>query len=186
MSKLWWHVGKFIGAISDPFQGVRNNLVENEQVAEALAAWDNGDYVGCFDLHSEQAAKDAPVALNNLGVLYETGAGTHLDDEKALEMYRRSAELGLAEGQFNTASILVADIMADQKVLPRDEEVEAHTEAFKWLILAADQGHKQAKTGVKRISKHMTELQMAKATDLAKEFSTATPRKQKKRNNPWR
>ena len=72
-----------------------------------------------------------PWAQLNLGAAFDHGAGGFpLDPVRAVAWYRRAAEAGLAEAQFNLAHCLATGNGA-----PRDD-----AEALRWMLLAAEQG----------------------------------------------
>lgn len=56
-----------------------------------------------------KAAKGDAVAQLNLGAAYDNGLGVERDVDKAIEWYRKAADQGLAEAQFNLAHILVSE-----------------------------------------------------------------------------
>ena len=86
-----------------------------------------------FKLASEQ--NDA-VAQNLLGGMYERGQGVPKDDNEAARLYKLSADLGNAQGQFSLARFY----QAGRGGLPVDPAA-----ATKLLQLAAAQGHAGAK-----------------------------------------
>lgn len=63
----------------------------------------------------------------NLGAAYDNGIGVERNIDQALFWYRKAAEQGVAEAQFNLAHLLVT------------EELSA-TAAAEWMRKAADQG----------------------------------------------
>jgi len=81
-------------------------------------------------MRSQAEHGDAWAQLN-LGAAYDNGIGTKRDVDKAIFWYRKAAEQGLAEAQFNLAHILV------------DEDISAR-EAAEWMAKAADQGMVEA------------------------------------------
>ncbi len=81
------------------------------------------------------AAADHPEAIRMLGYLFDSGKGMPKDDGKAVELYRRAAELGDAFAQLSLG------LMIDHARggLTRDLD-----QAIDWLRRAADQGLHQA------------------------------------------
>jgi TPR repeat protein len=77
-------------------------------------------------LRSQAEQGDAWAQLN-LGAAYDNGLGVERDVEQAIHWYRKAAEQGLVEAQFNLAHILV------------DEDISA-TAAAQWMAKAAAQG----------------------------------------------
>lgn len=80
---------------------------------------------------SAQAESGDPWAQVNLGAVYDHGLdGVARDPIKAVIWYRRAAEAGIPEAQFNLAHCL-----ASGRGTPRDD-----AEAFVWMRRAAEQG----------------------------------------------
>ena len=77
-------------------------------------------------LRKKAEAGDALAQLN-LGAAYDNGMGVSRDVDKAIEWYKKSADQGLAEAQFNLAHILVA------------EDISA-VGAAEYMLKAAEQG----------------------------------------------
>ena len=90
--------------------------------AEAFQEWQNA-----------AAAGDARAALF-VGVLYDSGLGTHQDSSAALAWYRRAAEQGSVPAAFNVAVMLDAGLGA-----PRDPK-----QALEWYQSAANRGFARA------------------------------------------
>lgn len=63
----------------------------------------------------------------NLGAAYDKGIGVEQDVNKAVHWYRKAAEQGVPEAQFNLAHLLV------------EAEISA-SEAAMWMLKAAEQG----------------------------------------------
>jgi hypothetical protein len=68
---------------------------------------------------------------------YETGTGVKLNRKKAAQLFRISADRGLAFGQFNLGNVL--------------REKEKFEEAFHYTKLAAEQGHHGAQYNLARM-----------------------------------
>jgi hypothetical protein len=74
-------------------------------------------------------------AENNLGYLHDQGVGRVRNPVEAAKWYRRAAEAGLAEAQFNLAMLLLAD-----RASPKEKN-----EIERWLVAAARQGLQPAR-----------------------------------------
>lgn len=75
----------------------------------------------------QQAEQGDAWSQLNLGAAYDNGMGVARDIEQALHWYRKAAEQGLAEAQFNLAHLLVS------------EEISS-VAAAEWMGKAAAQG----------------------------------------------
>jgi TPR repeat protein len=113
---LHWFAKNIISKLADPHAAVRSNLIERPEHQAAIEALDEGNYAAAFNAFHEMAEQGDAAAQHNLGILYETGTGVMRQDGPAEEWYRRAAEQGLHEAQFQLAAILAADAMADQGI----------------------------------------------------------------------
>ncbi|MGX7876062.1 hypothetical protein ACVDG5_028180 [Mesorhizobium sp. ORM6] len=77
-----------------------------------------GRLSGGFCLAEKSADLGNPAALDDLGALYEKGLGQAPDRTKALEFYRRSAELGNAAGKADLQRLLTA-YPRQRRAMPR-------------------------------------------------------------------
>ena len=62
-------------------------------------------YEEALPWYERAAAQRLPVAINNLGALYNGGFGVPKDLNKALELYNQAADLGWAESMWNIANM---------------------------------------------------------------------------------
>ncbi len=154
----------------DPHSIVRNNLVEKPELSEAFEAFNDQDYSRAFQLFKEFAEQGDVAAQNNVGVLCETGTGIYRGDGPATIWFRKAADQGLPNAQWNLASILAADLMAGQVSYDPEDEGERLIEAYMWVTLAAAQKYPGASDGARRLRKHMTADQIAEAQRLAREW----------------
>ena len=99
-----------------------------EMIDEANRLNDEGRLKEAFDLMHKAADLGNAIALYNMGVYYRIGAGTEIDENKAFEYLKRSAE-----GGFPMAFPLMRDHYYFGRVVNRDLE-----EAIYWGKKAAD------------------------------------------------
>ena len=90
--------------------------------------------------------------------MYDEGYGVPENDAKAVRWYRRAAEQGYADAQFNLGLMY-----ARGEGVPQ-EYVEAH----KWFNLAASHGDKTAVENRDHAASLMTPAQIAEAERLAR------------------
>src|SRR3546814_16962531 len=78
---------------------VKGFLLRPPALAPAYEAFAAGDYAAAFQAYRGSANRGDAAAQNNLGILYEVGAGVPADSAQAESWYRRAAEQGLPLGQ---------------------------------------------------------------------------------------
>lgn len=96
-------------------------------------AFQKGEFAAAIAEWKPLADGGHPLALYNLGVIYDSGLGVGRDVEAARRYWTLAAESGLAEAQYNLALLLVE--LADDGV-----EVEGYDLARQWLQRSADGG----------------------------------------------
>ncbi len=135
-------VGVMVGLATPVFAGpndcpilLRGFLTNDPALVDAFAAFESGDCPKALKIFKEFSARENANAQNNVGVFYEAGLGLKKNDEVAERWYRKAAERGQIDAQFNLATILVADLMMGLK--PRDQRTKAElfVEALKWVSL---------------------------------------------------
>ena len=94
---------------------------------EALEA---GDYATALELYTRAADLGNARAVNNLGCLYEVGAGVEQSYEMAAACYRIASEMGQGASTYNLATLYYYGFGVEQD----------YSRAFELFNLAADQG----------------------------------------------
>ena len=97
---------------------------------------------------------------NNLGLMYENGKGVPQDYKEAVKWYRLAAEQGLAQTQFNLGRMYYNGQGVQQ------DYVSAHM----WWNIAGSNGLKDAATNKKIVEKEMSESQIKKAQEMARNW----------------
>jgi len=105
-----------------------------DEFAVARDAIEQGNYVAAVATLESLAEKDDAGSLALLASLYQTSQGVPKDIERAIEFYKRAAELGHPEAQFNLGNIylLGEGVKADEAW------------ALTYYRQAASQGHELA------------------------------------------
>lgn len=99
---------------------------------DGVRAYEAGNYTEAYAQWLPLAEKNDVAAQRNIGHLYRWGQGVEKDIDKAMQWYRRAAELGFSRAQANLAAIY----------LQGEEGVTVnYDEAHKWFAAAAIQGH---------------------------------------------
>ena len=117
------------------------------------------DYSEAVRWYKLAAEQGNVVAMSNLGAMYEQGQGVRQDYGMAAGLYRIAAEQGVANAQIN-----LGFIYAEGKGVKQD-----YVTASMWFNLAADQGVKLTSKELSDLAKVMTQEQVKKARDLARE-----------------
>ena len=100
--------------------------------AAGVRAYEAGDYATAYAEWLPIAERNDVAAMRNIGHLYRWGQGVEPDMQKALDWYRRAAELGFSRAQANLAAIY----LQGEEGIPVN-----YDEAYKWFTAAAIQGH---------------------------------------------
>ncbi|MGF1627909.1 MAG: SCO family protein [Kiloniellaceae bacterium] len=144
---------------------VKSFLLRSAELSSAYESFAGGDYAAAFDAYRHAADRGHPAAQNNLGILYEVGAGVAADTAQAEAWYRRAAEQGLPMGQYNLGILYGTGAPA-----ARDP-----VRAYAWLTLARAQGLDVAEPARQTIAGQMTAAQIVEAEDLARRWQLAAP-----------
>ena len=102
--------------------------------AEALAAYNRGDYATALRLWRPLAVQGDASAQISLGIMYDNGSGVPQDYGEAVKWYRKAADRGNAAAQFTLGLMYFLG-----QGVPQD-----YAEAVKWFRNAAEQGHASA------------------------------------------
>ena len=167
-------------------------MLKEPELDSAWRALEEGDYDKARTIFQRIADEGSAAAQHNLGVLYDAGWGVERSESLAERWYRKAAEQGLPEAQFQLAAILAAELMrpighelasvglglgsileADAthrgavKRLSEREKAERFIEAYMWAYLAALKNYSDAKEAPKRLKKYMTRHQIEAAERMA-------------------
>jgi uncharacterized protein len=105
-----------------------------------------------------------PAAIS-LSPLYDNGQGVPQNDAEAMKWYRKAADQGYRDAQFNLASMYASGLGVPQ------DYVQAHM----WRNLAALAGDQEAAKYRDIVAGRMTPTQIAEAQKLARDWKPALP-----------
>ncbi len=135
----------------------------NAELAASLKAIDRAirlrNYEQAVKSLQPLAAQGVAQAEYRLAGLYRNGRGVQRDPERALELYRKAAEAGLADAQYALALLLLKKPGPDHR-----------KQARHWLQSAAEQGHRKADRKLQQIATREAEPKR-KQMDLEQLFS---------------
>ena len=94
-------------------------------------------------------------ARNNLGMLYETGAGVKRSEPEAARLYRIAAEAGVPLAQYNLAMLTVTKHVIGEVTDPDERDRDMAT-AYMWLTFASERGLKLAVDSRQELIEFMT------------------------------
>jgi uncharacterized protein len=106
--------------------------------AEALAAYNRGDYATALRLWRPLADQGNASAQISLGLMYANGHGVPQDYAEVVKWYRKAADRGNAAAQINLGLMY-----ANGHGVPQD-----YAEAVKWYRKAADRGNAAAQNNL--------------------------------------
>jgi hypothetical protein len=153
-------------------------LIEGAGLEDAFELLGRGDCVGALVRFEEAAEVGNLAAQNNVGVIYESGLGVDANLERAHQWYRKAAERGLPDAQWNLAAIILsphpnANLLEALLPIPQPEtpqEIARYREALMWSIAAAENGHPIASEGVRRLSGALEETEVRIARSWARKW----------------
>ena len=157
---------------------MRAYLIESIGLDDAFELLDVGDCVGALDRFEQSAEKGNLAAQNNVGVIYESGLGVNANLERARQWYRKAAEGGLPEAQWNLAAVILSphsnvSLFDALRPIPKPEtpkEIARYLEALMWSIAAAENGHPIAPQGVQRLRNVLPESEVRTARSAARKW----------------
>ena len=128
------------------------------------------DYAEAVKWFSMAAAAGDSQGLYHLGVAYYTGQGIEKNESKAAELFRQSAEQGHTWAQSNLARCYITGVGV----------VADNVHAYKWSLVARDQGDEPALEYIDYLMTVMTTEEKRSGRELAEAFEpTPSPADQK-------
>jgi len=95
-------------------------------------------------------------------VVYATGDGVEASKAEAVGWFRRAAEQGHVDAQYNLGLAFAAG----------DGVAQDHMQAYLWWELAASHGSSDARQGINAIMQSMTRQQVTEAQRRARDFQS--------------
>ncbi len=114
--------------------------------------------------------KAMPLLSTTFGVLYANGQGVPQDYAEAVKWYRKAAEQGVTEAQYNLGHIYSRGVFASPSGSFSLSVSQDIVQAYMWFSLAASQGLSVAKLGRDDTANQMTPDQIAEAQRMAREW----------------
>jgi TPR repeat protein len=96
-----------------------------------------------------------------LGACYLDGRGIAQDKKEALKWFRKAADQGLPEAQYE-----LGQLYQSGETVEKDR-----IESLKWYVLAANQKHPKAAKAAKELRKTLSPSQITEAEKRAKSFT---------------
>lgn len=105
-----------------------------------------------MEWYRKAADQGHAAAQLNLGLMYESGRGVARDDAEALSWMRKSADGGNAAAQHHLGVRCHRVSLRARQTDSREHRIEA----YKWLYLAAAQGHRGSAAACERVTISMS------------------------------
>ena len=144
-----YHYGK--GVDQDPVKAMQWYVKAATQ--KHMGAQINSGYMCSIDKNAKnkdeivntwiKSAVKSPVFQNCLGNLYHDGAGIDIDNAQAVYWYKKAANQGYADAQYNLGHMLYSGLGVEKNISSGMEVLEA----------ASQQGHPKAIESLKRFKK---------------------------------
>lgn len=130
--------------------------------ADPEALFNDGDYKSAFKLWFPRARTGDLAASNYIGIHYYAGLGVKRDLVKAEEWFRRAAEQGYPDAQYNLGLMY-----ENGQAVPQEFMM-----AYMWFHAAHTQGNKNASRHMIRMSREHKILpnQMVRAEEMALQY----------------
>ena len=138
--------------------------VYGDDYQDGLDAVNRGDYKTAYKLWLPLAEQGDVEAQYNLGVMYYKGEGVSKDYKEAVKGYRLAAEKTYAGSQNNLGGMYYKG-----QGVPKDYAL-----AHMWFNLSGSNGYKDAVGNRNIVEKKMSESQIQKAQEMAKNWEPKT------------
>ncbi len=133
-----------------------------------------GEFAAAVRVFQPLADRGDARAQNNLGVLYESGAGVQESKAEALRWYRRSANARVPLAQHNLAVLIAADHILGTAENPSNRKAD-FIEAYVLFTLAASQDLEMASGGRSDLVQYMTAEEIERAEAELKKRTSSKP-----------
>jgi TPR repeat protein len=128
------------------------------------------DLGGAAEWYRKAAAQNDAQAQFDLGMLCAEGRGVPCDDPEAFRWLQKAAHQGHADAQYQLGVRCRRATFGQ----PRSESAEARIEAYKWLLLAANQGSREAVAAWEQMALDMPAEEVAEGNLRAGQFASST------------
>lgn len=132
----------------------------SHEEAQAVKAYDAGDYQKALHIWGELALKGNPIAQETLGYMHATGKGTPQDQKESLKWYRMAAEQGSTSALFSLGKIYYEGLGVQRSL----------ENAYALFLVSGANGNQAAKDQQKMILPEMTPEQVDKAMKITFEL----------------
>ncbi|PPR19511.1 MAG: hypothetical protein CFH40_02268 [Alphaproteobacteria bacterium MarineAlpha10_Bin3] len=144
---------------------IKQFMVCDGAMAQGCERFGTADFKAARALFQRAANQGHAGAQNNLGMMYESGAGMPIDHAAARQWFAKSAQAGVAMARYNLAMLLATAHIMQQSNRPqyRDADMAA---AYMWLTLAAQDGLAPAIEGKPELAGFLTPAQAEAAKKM--------------------
>ena len=126
----------------------------------------SGDSAEAIEHFKQEAEKGDAAAQNSFGLRFVSGEGVPRSDEEASKWFRRAAQQGLAEAQFNLGKIFYTASLRHLAMGIGEDRMEA----YMWFHLAAAQGHLRAEAFEETLNLQLTDAELNEGNRRADAF----------------
>lgn len=137
------------------------------ETGAGVDAFKSTNYATALKELAEPAEEGDPEALYVLARMHGAGLGVDKDLDMAADFYRRAAQANHAAAQYEYGNLLVLGEGVKQDI----------PEALKWMYIAAQQGHEEAKDSTGRFAKFLGRRQVLEARIAAAAWQRARGKK---------
>jgi TPR repeat protein len=124
------------------------------------------DFPEAIDRARKGAEEGDATAQNSFGLRFASGEGVPRSEAEASKWFRRAAQQGLADAQFNLGNLFYSASLSRPPV----GTGEARIEAYMWYHLAAAQGHQRAGAFEETLNLQLTDSELHEGNRRAQAF----------------
>jgi len=143
---------------------IGSSPVYADNLQDGVAAYQRQDYKEAAKWYRLSAEQGTAEAQFNLGLIYANGRGVPQDHKEAVKWYRLSTKQGTAEAQYNLGLMY-----AKGRGVPQD-----YVLTHMWFNIAGSNGMKDAIKNRAIVEKRMTQQQIEKAQEMARNWKPTT------------
>ena len=123
------------------------------------------NYKQAFNWHLKAALKGDPYSAYYLGISFQNGFGVNIDYDKAIKWYKKSAEQGLIDSQYNLAVLYYTNQSYFSNLI----------KSYAWMLVASKGNYKPAILDLKSLEKELSVEEKEQGRIISESLATNLP-----------